>query len=111
MISSSAGVNRWQISLKLIFVLGLAYRSIDFKLQAIDALITASMQRKIIHVDMDCFYAAIEMRDNPAYRDIPLAVGGAPDQRGVISTCNYIAREFGVHSAMSRLMPSDYVQT
>ncbi|HCC44635.1 MAG TPA: DNA polymerase IV [Gammaproteobacteria bacterium] len=59
------------------------------------------MQRKIIHVDMDCFYAAIEMRDNPAYRDIPLAVGGAPDRRGVISTCNYIAREFGVHSAMA----------
>ncbi len=58
-------------------------------------------QRKIIHVDMDCFYAAVEMRDNPALRDIPLAVGGAQDRRGVISTCNYLAREFGVHSAMA----------
>jgi DNA polymerase-4 len=58
-------------------------------------------QRKIIHVDCDCFYAAIEMRDNPALRDIPLAVGGQPDSRGVIATCNYIARRFGVHSAMS----------
>jgi DNA polymerase-4 len=60
-----------------------------------------SGQRKIIHVDCDCFYAAIEMRDQPALRDIPLAVGGQPDSRGVIATCNYIARRFGVHSAMS----------
>lgn len=57
--------------------------------------------RKIIHIDMDCFFAAIEMRDNPKYRDIPLAVGGSPEQRGVLSTCNYKAREFGLHSAMS----------
>ncbi|MBL6688772.1 MAG: DNA polymerase IV [Pseudomonadales bacterium] len=58
-------------------------------------------QRKIIHVDMDCFYAAVEMRDDPSLRDIPLAVGGSADRRGVISTCNYIAREYGVHSAMA----------
>ncbi|WP_343033854.1 DNA polymerase IV [Vibrio agarilyticus] len=58
------------------------------------------MVRKIIHVDMDCFYAAVEMRDNPAYRGIPLAVGGSEKQRGVISTCNYEARKFGVRSAM-----------
>jgi DNA polymerase-4 len=58
-------------------------------------------QRKIIHVDMDCFYAAVEMRDDPSLRGIPLAVGGASDRRGVISTCNYEAREFGVHSAMA----------
>ena len=58
-------------------------------------------QRKIIHVDMDCFYAAVEMRDDPALRGIPIAVGGAPDKRGVISTCNYEAREYGVHSAMA----------
>lgn len=57
--------------------------------------------RKIIHVDMDCFYAAVEMRDDPGLRNIPLAVGGAADRRGVISTCNYIAREYGVHSAMA----------
>ena len=57
-------------------------------------------QRKIIHIDADCFYAAIEMRDDPTLRDRPLAVGGSADHRGVISTCNYQAREFGVRSAM-----------
>lgn len=57
-------------------------------------------QRKIIHIDMDCFYAAVEMRDNPEYRDIPLAIGGKTDRRSVLSTCNYLARNFGVHSAM-----------
>lgn len=57
--------------------------------------------RKIIHIDMDCFYAAIEMRDDPRLRDIPLAIGGSSDRRGVIATANYPARRFGVHSAMS----------
>ncbi|GAB1439636.1 DNA polymerase IV [Providencia sp.] len=57
--------------------------------------------RKIIHIDMDCFYAAIEMRDDPSLRNIPIAVGGSADRRGVISTANYEARRFGVHSAMS----------
>lgn len=56
--------------------------------------------RKIIHIDCDCFYAAVEMRDNPAYRDLPLAIGGPANSRGVIATCNYPAREFGVRSAM-----------
>ena len=56
--------------------------------------------RKIIHVDMDCFFAAVEMRDNPTLRGIPLAVGGPADRRGVIATCNYEARAFGVRSAM-----------
>ena len=56
--------------------------------------------RKIIHVDMDCFYAAVEMRDNPYYRNRPLAVGGHEKQRGVLSTCNYEARKFGIRSAM-----------
>jgi DNA polymerase-4 len=60
-----------------------------------------SLTRKIIHVDMDCFYAAVEMRDNPALKSVPLAVGGASDRRGVVATCNYIAREYGVHSAMA----------
>lgn len=58
-------------------------------------------QRKIIHIDMDCFYAAVEMRDDPSLKGKPLAVGGASDRRGVISTCNYEARAFGVHSAMA----------
>lgn len=56
--------------------------------------------RKIIHIDMDCFFAAVEMRDNPALRDIPIAIGGSRVQRGVISTANYPARKFGVRSAM-----------
>jgi len=56
--------------------------------------------RKIIHCDCDCFYAAIEMRDDPSLRGKPLAVGGTPEQRGVVATCNYEARKFGVHSAM-----------
>ena len=57
--------------------------------------------RKIIHVDMDCFYAAVEMRDNPELRDKPIAVGGDPDKRGVIATSNYLARQYGVRSAMA----------
>ncbi|CAH0526712.1 DNA polymerase IV [Vibrio hippocampi] len=56
--------------------------------------------RKFIHIDMDCFYAAVEMRDNPSYQGKPLAVGGSQRQRGVISTCNYEARKFGIRSAM-----------
>lgn len=59
------------------------------------------MSRKIIHCDCDCFFAAIEMRDNPSLKDLPLAIGGKPEQRGVIATCNYVARAFGVRSAMS----------
>ena len=57
-------------------------------------------QRKIIHVDMDCFYAAIEIRDNPKLEGKPVAVGGQPNTRGVLCTCNYEARKFGVRSAM-----------
>lgn len=60
--------------------------------------------RKIIHIDMDCFYAAIEMRDNPALRGKPIAVGGSPEGRGVVATCSYEARQFGVHSAMPMSM-------
>ncbi|XWJ91405.1 DNA polymerase IV [Phytobacter ursingii] len=60
--------------------------------------------RKIIHVDMDCFFAAVEMRDNPALRDIPIAIGGSRVQRGVISTANYPARKYGVRSAMPTAM-------
>ena len=54
------------------------------------------MDRIIMHYDMDCFYASIEMRDNPKYKGIPLVVGG-----GVVTTANYEARKYGIHSAMS----------
>jgi DNA polymerase-4 len=57
--------------------------------------------RKIIHIDMDCFYAAIEMREHPELLGQPVAVGGRSDRRGVLCTANYEARKFGVHSAMS----------
>lgn len=58
------------------------------------------MVSKFIHCDCDCFFAAIEIRDDPALRGLPVAVGGAEDRRGVIATCNYEARQYGVHSAM-----------
>jgi DNA polymerase IV len=64
------------------------------------------MIRKIIHVDMDCFYAAIEQRDDPHLANTAVAVGGSPERRGVIATANYEARKFGVHSAM----PSGYAR-
>lgn len=58
-------------------------------------------QRKIIHIDMDCFYAAIEVRDNPKLANLPVAVGGSSTRRGVLCTCNYEARKYGVRSAMA----------
>ena len=56
--------------------------------------------RKIIHCDCDCFYAAVEMRDDPSLKNLPIAIGGKSDRRGVVATCNYKARQYGVHSAM-----------
>lgn len=60
--------------------------------------------KKIIHVDMDCFYAQVEMRDNPSLTHKPLGIGGLPGTRSVLCTSNYVARKFGVKSAM----PTDY---
>jgi DNA polymerase-4 len=56
--------------------------------------------RKIIHIDMDCFYAAVEVKDNPKLAGKPIAVGGPPDSRSVLTTASYEARKYGVRSAM-----------
>ncbi|MDA9951052.1 DNA polymerase IV [Oligoflexaceae bacterium] len=59
-----------------------------------------SENRKILHIDMDAFYASVEELDFPEYKSAALVVGGSPHSRGVVTTCNYIARQYGIRSAM-----------
>ena len=59
-------------------------------------------KRVVLHVDMDHYFSAVEERENPRYKGKPVVVGGKPDRgRGVVKTCNYEARKFGIHSGMS----------
>ena len=60
-----------------------------------------SVNQIILHVDMDAFYASVEIRDNPFLRGKPLIIGSLPTERGVVATCSYEARKFGVHSGMN----------
>lgn len=66
-----------------------------------------NLQRKIIHVDMDAFYASVEQLDNPELRGKPIAVGGS-ERRGVVSAASYEARKFGVRSALSGVLAKRY---
>ncbi|MCI0617573.1 DNA polymerase IV [bacterium] len=67
----------------------------------IESMTNSVQIRKIIHIDMDMFYAAVELLERPDLVDKPVVVGGSPKSRSVVTTANYVARKFGIHSAMS----------
>ena len=66
-----------------------------------NVVIPAEGFRRVLHADLDCFFAAVEELDNPSLRGKPVVVGGDPDRRGVVSTANYVARRYGIGSAMA----------
>lgn len=80
--------------------LGIGLPLIYNMLYVFTVVIKLKSDRKIIHIDCDCFFAAVEMRDNPKLKVLPIGVGGRAENRGVLTTCNYPARKFGLHSAM-----------
>ena len=79
----------------------MAKRGNDHTWLSDDLVQTAVIEMEIVHIDMDMFFAAVEIRDNPGLKGLPLIIGALPHERGVVATCSYEAREFGVRSAMS----------